>query len=80
VITGLYRFVRHPLYTAGLLFMWATPVMTTNLLALYFGLTVYVVIGTLHEEFRLQCEFGEAYRAYCQRTPMLIPFPRGRSR
>jgi protein-S-isoprenylcysteine O-methyltransferase Ste14 len=74
VITGLYRFVRHPLYTAGLLFMWASPVMTTNLLALYFGLTVYIVIGTLHEEYRLRREFGESYRAYCQRTPMLIPF------
>jgi protein-S-isoprenylcysteine O-methyltransferase Ste14 len=74
VISGLYRFVRHPLYTAGLAFIWATPVMNTNLLAFYTGLTVYIVVGTLHEEYRLRREFGEAYKAYCRRTPMLIPF------
>ena len=74
VVTGLYRFVRHPLYTAGLLFIWATPVMTTNLLALYIGLTVYIVLGALHEEYRLRREFGEAYREYQRSTPMLIPF------
>jgi len=74
VVTGLYRFVRHPLYTAGLLFMWATPVMNTNLLALYIGLTIYIIIGALHEEYRLRRELGEAYREYQRRTPMLIPF------
>ena len=80
VITGLYRFARHPLYTAGLAFIWATPLMNTNLLAFYAGLTIYIVIGTLHEEYRLRREFGEAYEAYCRRVPMLIPLPRGRSR
>jgi protein-S-isoprenylcysteine O-methyltransferase Ste14 len=74
VITGLYRFVRHPLYTAGLAFIWATPVMNTNLLAFYAGLTAYIGLGTLHEEYRLRREFGEAYREYQRRTPMLIPF------
>jgi protein-S-isoprenylcysteine O-methyltransferase Ste14 len=74
VITGLYRFVRHPLYTAGLAFIWATPVMNTNLLAFYAGLTMYIVAGTLHEEYRLRREFGEAYREYQRSTPMLIPF------
>jgi protein-S-isoprenylcysteine O-methyltransferase Ste14 len=74
VVTGLYRFVRHPLYTAGLLFIWPIPVMTSNLLALYAGLTVYILVGTLHEEYRLRREFGEAYRQYCQHTPMLLPY------
>jgi protein-S-isoprenylcysteine O-methyltransferase Ste14 len=73
VVSGLYRFVRHPLYTAGLLFIWLTPVMTTNLLALYSGLTVYILIGATLEERRLIHEFGEAYEAYRRRTPMLIP-------
>lgn len=74
VVTGLYRFARHPLYTAGLVFIWATPVMNTNLLALYAGLTVYIFLGTLHEEYRLRRELGEAYRAYQRSTSMLIPF------
>jgi protein-S-isoprenylcysteine O-methyltransferase Ste14 len=75
VVTGLYRYVRHPLYSAGLLFLWLTPVMTTNLLAMAAGLTIYILVGTLHEEYRLMREFGEAYREYRRRTPMLIPFP-----
>jgi protein-S-isoprenylcysteine O-methyltransferase Ste14 len=77
VVTGLYRFMRHPLYSAGLLFIWLTPVMNTNLLALYAALTLYILAGIVHEESRLTREFGEAYRQYRRRTPMLIPFPRG---
>ena len=29
-IHGLYRRVRHPLYTAGLAFIWLTTIMTIN--------------------------------------------------
>jgi protein-S-isoprenylcysteine O-methyltransferase Ste14 len=54
--------------------------MNTNLLAFYAGLTVYIVVGALHEEYRLKREFGEAYKVYCQRTPMLIPFRCGSSK
>lgn len=74
VTNGLYRYMRHPLYTAGLLFIWLIPVMTWNLLALNIGLTTYVVIGAHFEERKLKREFGEAYWEYQQKTPMLIPF------
>ena len=37
---GLYRYVRHPLYTAGFVFLWLTPVMTSTLFALYLGLSL----------------------------------------
>jgi len=73
VIRGLYRWVRHPLYTAGLVFLWFTPLMTVNLLALYLGLSLYLVIGAYFEERKLLSEFGEDYAEYQQRTPMLIP-------
>ncbi len=43
VTDGLYRYVRHPLYTAGLVFIWLLPIMTWNLLALNIGLTAYTV-------------------------------------
>jgi len=75
VLTGLYRWVRHPLYTAGLLFIWLIPVMTANLLALNIGLTIYLIIGALFEERKLVREFGEAYIQYRKVTPMLIPRP-----
>jgi methanethiol S-methyltransferase len=73
VVRGLYRWVRHPLYTAGLAFIWFSPVMTANLLALNLGLTAYILIGAQFEERKLRREFGEAYAEYQRRTPMLVP-------
>jgi protein-S-isoprenylcysteine O-methyltransferase Ste14 len=73
VTGGLYRWVRHPLYTAGLAFIWLTPIMTSNLLALNIGLTLYLVVGAIYEERKLVREFSTEYINYQQRTPMLIP-------
>lgn len=73
VVSGLYRWVRHPLYTAGLIFIWLTPVMTLNVLALNLGLSAYLFIGAYFEERKLLREFGQAYRSYQQRTPMFFP-------
>jgi protein-S-isoprenylcysteine O-methyltransferase Ste14 len=77
-VTGLYRWVRHPLYTAGLAFLWFSPVMTTSLLALFAGLSVYIYIGSRFEEQRLIEEFGQPYREYRRCIPPLIPLPRRR--
>lgn len=73
VMNGLYRYVRHPLYTAGLVIIWLMPVMTCNLLALNIGLTLYILIGAMYEERKLLQEYGESYANYRKRTPMLIP-------
>ena len=73
VIDGLYRYVRHPLYTAGLLIIWLLPILSWNLLALNLGLTAYIFIGAHFEEQKLLMEFGEAYATYRNHTPMLIP-------
>jgi protein-S-isoprenylcysteine O-methyltransferase Ste14 len=73
VTTGLYRYVRHPLYTAGAAFLWLTPIMTMTLLALYAAFTAYLYLGSLHEERRLRAEFGEAYTDYQRRVPRMIP-------
>jgi protein-S-isoprenylcysteine O-methyltransferase Ste14 len=75
VVTGLYRWVRHPLYVAGLAFVWLTPILTVNLLLLNLGLTLYVLIGSRFEEQRLLAEFGPAYASYQVRVPRLIPRP-----
>lgn len=74
-VKGLYRWVRHPLYTAGFVLMWATPVMTVNLLVFYLGLSLYLVIGAYYEERKLLQEFGEAYRRYQKAVPMFLPAP-----
>ena len=80
VVAGLYRWVRHPLYSAGLVFIWLIPRMSVNLLALNLGLSLYLVAGALFEERKLSQAFGQSYASYRQRTPMLVPgLKRGRS-
>ena len=73
VLDGLYRYVRHPLYTAGFVLIWLTPVMTLNLLALNLGLSAYLWLGAIVEERKLVHEHGADYEAYRQSTPMLVP-------
>jgi methanethiol S-methyltransferase len=77
VTAGLYRHVRHPLYTAGLVFIWLMPLMTVNVLAINIALTVYVVIGAYFEERKLRREFGQEYADYATITPMFIPYLKG---
>ncbi len=73
IVSGLYRFVRHPLYTFSLLILWLSPSMTINSFIVYAALTIYVLIGIIFEERKLSREFGQAYANYKSVTPMLIP-------
>jgi protein-S-isoprenylcysteine O-methyltransferase Ste14 len=76
VTSGLYGYVRHPFYTFFLLLLWLTPIMTTSLLVVYVGLTVYIQIGIYFEERKLLREFGQEYADYRTVTPMLFPAPK----
>jgi methanethiol S-methyltransferase len=73
-INGLYRYVRHPIYSAGLVIIWLLPIMSVNTLAFNLTLTVYIIIGAHLEERRLQHRFGKEYADYKAITPMFIPF------
>lgn len=73
VITGLYRYMRHPLYTGGLLLIWFTPQMTTSLLAFNLAATIYLYVGSIFEERRLVAAFGDGYSHYAQQTPRFVP-------
>lgn len=63
VVSGLYRFVRHPMLAGGLLFILTSGPSRNNLvfLAMY---ATYMVIGAHYEERRLLRVFGERYRRY----------------
>ncbi len=74
IVFGLYRWVRHPLYSWGLVLIWLTPHMTVNRLALFAALSVYLYVGTFFEERRLVAEFGDDYREYQRQVPRLIPW------
>jgi protein-S-isoprenylcysteine O-methyltransferase Ste14 len=76
VTSGLYRSVRHPLYTFSLTILWLSPSMSMNSFIVYVGLTIYVLIGIYFEERKLLREFGPAYTQYKSVTPMLLPAPK----
>jgi protein-S-isoprenylcysteine O-methyltransferase Ste14 len=72
---GWYAVVRHPLYLLSIIFLILSPVMTAQR-ALLMALSIpYFIIGGHLEERRLMEEFGERYRRYRQRVPLLIPWP-----
>jgi len=73
VITGLYRWVRHPLYTFGLLVLWLSASVSANSFIVYVGLTTYILVGIFFEERKLLRQFGQEYVIYKSVTPMLIP-------
>jgi protein-S-isoprenylcysteine O-methyltransferase Ste14 len=73
VVNGLYRVVRHPLYTFSLLILWLSPSVSVNSFIMYVSFTVYILIGIFFEERKLLREFGQEYASYRTVTPMLIP-------
>lgn len=70
---GLYRWVRHPVYTGSLVAIWSTPVMSQGRLLLVGGLTIYLFVGLIFEERDLERQFGEVYREHKRRIPSLLP-------
>jgi protein-S-isoprenylcysteine O-methyltransferase Ste14 len=75
VTDGLHRFVRHPLYTTSLIVLYLASPMSLNWLAFAVGCHVYFFVGSIFEERKLVREFGDAYRAYQQHVPRLLPRP-----
>ncbi|MDA8168285.1 MAG: isoprenylcysteine carboxylmethyltransferase family protein [Nitrospiraceae bacterium] len=73
VTRGVYRFVRHPLYTAGIIIFTFIPVITVNRLAVTALGDIYFIWGALIEEKRLTARFGPQYIEYMKRVPRFIP-------
>lgn len=71
-ILGALKYVRHPYYFSGLVFIWFRPLYTKDLLVNII-LTIYIFIGTLNEERKLLNQFGSEYIKYKEQVPMLFP-------
>ena len=73
VMTGVYGIVRHPLYLAGIIIFTFNPRITVNGLTITALADAYFLFGVFMEERRLAGLFGEQYRDYRRRVPMIIP-------
>jgi len=73
VTRGLHRYVRHPLYSGGMLLLWGLAQSPFGVATAVWG-TLYFLIGTWFEERKLLAQHGAAYRAYRRRVPAFVPW------
>ena len=79
VTRAFYRIVRHPLMLGFLIAFWATPTMSLGHLLFALMTTTYIVIAVKFlEERDLVAQFGDTYRDYQRRVPMLLPWTKRR--
>jgi hypothetical protein len=73
VATEAFRFTRHPGNLGVLGFFLFFPRMTVNRAVLAALVTLYGVLGSLHEEYRLQAAYGAPFERYRRKVPFLVP-------
>src|SRR3984885_8180747 len=76
VVTGLYRWVRNPMYVAVSLLIFGQGLLFGSARLLQYGLLVWLVFFAfvvLYEEPALSRKFGKEYEEYCVQVPRWIP-------
>jgi len=75
VTSGPYRYIRHPLYTAGLLLFVGLGLLAANIVILVLGVLaiVLVTLRLPQEEHHLIERFGDDYRDYMRATGRYLP-------
>lgn len=76
ITSGPYRFIRHPIYTAFLLILGSTVLISANWLIglAWISMTVIEVTSRIGFEENLMLDyFGDEYREYMKRTGRLLP-------
>lgn len=72
---GIYRWVRHPLYTIGSSFIVSFGMMADNGFIILMGMLAFIAMAvrTPKEEANLIEKFGDEYREYMKRTGRFLP-------
>ena len=75
IVTGLYRFVRNPLYIAGVLVLAGEAILFQSLGIFLYCLVMFGVfnVHVLMEETLLAEKFCARYEQYCKSVPRWIP-------
>ena len=76
VMTGLYKYIRHPAYLGSLLSFLGLAISFSNwltVLTIFIPITAAFVYRMKVEEEALDANLGDAYRQYCASTKRLIP-------
>jgi protein-S-isoprenylcysteine O-methyltransferase Ste14 len=74
--TGIYKYIRHPLYGSLIFLAWGIFFKNTTIEMLVISIlsTIFLFITSLIEEKENIKYFGEKYRGYMKRSKMFIPF------
>lgn len=72
---GIYKFIRHPIYSGGLLVTYGTFLIISNLLFAFFFVSTLILfyLQAKEEERFLMQKFGNAYDDYKKKTGMFLP-------
>jgi len=76
VVTGLYRYVRNPMYVAVVSAILGQALLLGNASLLEYGSLVWVLFHLFvlfYEEPVLKADFGDEYRLFCAEVPRWIP-------
>jgi protein-S-isoprenylcysteine O-methyltransferase Ste14 len=75
VTNGMYRWVRHPLYTIGSSFIVALGLMADNWFIILMAALAFIAMAvrTPNEEANLIAKFGDDYRNYMKNTGAFLP-------
>lgn len=63
-IAGPFRHSRHPLNALTIVLLWLNPRVSAAVLGLNVAATIYLIVGSRHEESRLLRRYGLSYERY----------------